>query len=248
MPTEDLSEYLCLTIGNSRLHWAYFKDSFLHLRWDSSHCDRLEDIELIVPPNIPKNIPLYLASVVTQQTNIWQDYPLTKIITLADISLDNLYPTLGIDRALAILGAGVKYGFPCLVVDGGTALTFTGVDGDKKLVGGAILAGLQLQFQALSKNTAALPKVNLQSELPNRWALNTEDAIASGIINTIVAGIADFIADWRSKYPNSQVIITGGDSRLIHSYLIDRYFAKNLQLIIDENLIFWGIKFVAIDR
>jgi type III pantothenate kinase len=247
MPTEYLSEYLCLAIGNSRLHWAYFKDNFLHSRWDSSHCDCLEDIELIVPLNIPKNILLYLASVVPQQTNIWQNYPSTKIITLADISLDNLYPTLGIDRALAILGAGVKYGFPCLVVDGGTALTFTGVDEDKKLVGGAILAGLQLQFQALSKNTAALPKVNSQSELPNRWALNTEDAIASGTINTIVAGIADFIADWRSKYPNSQIIITGGDSRLIYSYLIDRYFTKNLQLIIDENIIFWGMEFVAID-
>jgi len=44
-------------------------------------------------------------------------------------------------RALAVLGAGKKYGFPCLVIDAGTALTFTGVDRDKKLVGGAIDPG-----------------------------------------------------------------------------------------------------------
>jgi type III pantothenate kinase len=245
MPTEYLSEYLCLTIGNSRLHWAYFQDSLLHSRWDSSYCDRIEDLDRLLPSNIPKNIPLYLASVVPQQTSIWQNYPPTKVITLADIPLGNLYSTLGIDRALAILGAGVKYGFPCLVVDGGTALTFTGVDRSKKLVGGAILGGLQTQFKALSNNTAALPKVNLQPELSDRWALNTEGAIASGIINTIVAGVIDFITDWRSKYPHSQVIITGGDGKLIYSYLTNRYLAKDLQLIIDEDLIFWGIKFVV---
>jgi type III pantothenate kinase len=231
------TEYICLVIGNSRLHWAYFQGCCLKSRWDSLHCSQIDEIDRLFPPNIPKNIPLYIASVVPQQTNIWQKYPQSKIITLSDLPLQNLYPTLGIDRALAILGAGIKYDFPCLVIDGGTALTFTGVDGDKNLVGGAILAGLKLQFASLVKNTAALPKVNLSPELPSCWARDTEGAILSGIIHTVIAGIEYFIEDWQSKYPKSQVIITGGDGEIIANYLISK-----TNLVLDENVIFWGMQ------
>jgi type III pantothenate kinase len=234
------TEYLCLAIGNSRLHWAYFRDGRLQSRWNSSHLSRADEIDRLFPANVPSNIPLYLASVVPQQTPIWQEYPQTTIITLADLPLGNLYPTLGIDRGLAALGAGVKYGFPCLVIDGGTALTFTGVNEDKNLVGGAILGGLRLQFNALASNTAALPQINLSSELPDRWALDTEGAIISGIVRMLMAGIEDFIADWRSKYPNSRVIVTGGDGELISSYL-----GGNFKPIVDDNLIFWGMERVV---
>jgi type III pantothenate kinase len=246
------TEYLCLAIGNSRLHWAYFQDCCLKYVWDSLHYSQVDDraphtrsasktsgslLDCLFPSNIPKNLPLYIASVVPQQTEIWQKYPQTKIITLSDLPLQNLYPTLGIDRALAILGAGIKYGFPCLVIDGGTALTFTGVDENRNLVGGAILAGLKLQFTALAKNTAALPKVSLSPEFPNCWATDTEGAIISGILHTIIAGIEYFIEDWRSKYPQSQVIITGGDGAIIINYL-----APKIKLVLDENIIFWGMQ------
>jgi len=63
--------------------------------------------------------------VVPNQRELWANYGNLRIITLKDIPLLDLYPTFGIDRALAVLGAGKKYGFPCLVIDAGTALTFT---------------------------------------------------------------------------------------------------------------------------
>jgi pantothenate kinase type III len=86
------------------------------------------------PPDVAPRIPIVIASVVPSQTQLWQTwldsttYPY-RILSLADIPLAGLYPTLGIDRALAGLGVGQQLGFPCLTIDGGTALTFTGFSG-----------------------------------------------------------------------------------------------------------------------
>jgi type III pantothenate kinase len=145
--------------------------------------------------------------------------PQAQIITLADIPLKNLYPTLGVDRALALYGAGESCGYPCLVIDGGTALTFSGVDGDRQLIGGAILPGLGLQFRMLAQNTAALPKVHLPDSLPPRWAMDTQGAIASGILRTVLAGVIDFIQAWQQQFPTGAIAITGGDGAWLYQQL-----------------------------
>ena len=179
-----------------------------------------------------------MASVVSAQTALWQNYQQLRQITLKDIPLHNIYPTLGIDRALAVWGGGETYGYPCLVIDGGTALTFTGVDAEKTLVGGAILPGIRTQLRSLNLNTAALPAITLPKTLPTRWANNTPDAIASGVIYTIISGIQSFIDNWQEQYSNSSIIITGGDGEFLSQYLL-----SNKKIAINNNLIFWGIKF-----
>lgn len=52
-------------------------------------------------------------------------------------------------RALSVRGASTVYGWPVMVVDGGTALTFTrGDDTDGGCMkGGAILPGIRVQFE-----------------------------------------------------------------------------------------------------
>ena len=230
---EASSKWLALMIGNSHLHWAYFEQNILIKTWQTNH-DSIA--------NFPANIRLYLASVVPEQTKLFLDYPYLKLLQLADIPLKNLYPTLGIDRALAVLGSGEIYGFPSLVIDGGTALTFTGVNQDRELIGGAILPGLGLQFQSLSVKTAALPRLNLPQSLPNRWAMNTEDAIASGIIYTLLSGIMSFIEDWLKQFPNSKIIFTGGDGERLLSYLNEIYPDIANDCKFDPNLIFWGMR------
>ena len=230
---EASSKWLALMIGNSHLHWAYFEQNILIKTWQTNH-DSIA--------NFPANTLLYLASVVPEQTKLFLDYPYLKLLQLADIPLKNLYPTLGIDRALAVLGSGEIYGFPSLVIDGGTALTFTGVNQDRELIGGAILPGLGLQFQALSTKTAALPRLNLPQSLPNRWAMNTEDAIASGIIYTLLSGITSFIEDWLKQFSNSKIIFTGGDGERLLSYLNEIYPDIANDCKFDPNLIFWGMR------
>lgn len=248
-------------MGNSRLHWAWFIDATLQEAWDTPHLpaatvERLTKSwvsgvmsEEVLPPrliaqyssNPPDQLPLYLASVVPAQTTLWQTYPSSNIITLDHLPLTGLYPTLGIDRALAVLGAGKTLGYPILVIDAGTALTFTGVDAQQRLIGGAILPGLGLQLQSLSRNTAALPAIQLPPQLPQRWATQTTAAIESGVIYTVLAGIRDFIEDWRCQFPNSQIALTGGDASLLLAYLQSQFPEIAQPLIVDPYLIFWGI-------
>jgi type III pantothenate kinase len=218
-----------LSIGNSRYHWAWFLNTKLQSSWDTAYLtiDRSfhlfpVDLQAIIKTD---TIPIYLISVVPSQTLIWQQLPQVKQITLAHIPLLNLYPTLGIDRALSAFGAGETYGYPVLVIDGGTALTITGIDDNRRLVGGAILPGLRLQLRSLSTGTAALPEIELPSQLPPRWSNDTPGSIASGILHTVSAGINDFIRDWYRLYPQSSIVFTGGDGEILM-----RYLQTNLQI------------------
>jgi type III pantothenate kinase len=226
--------WLGLMIGNSRLHWAKFKQDLLLDVWDTDYLHPL-------PDHFDQNIPILLASVVPQQTMLWQPLKNVKLLTLADLPLNNLYPTLGIDRGLAVLGVGTQLGWPALVIDAGTALTFTGVDGNQNLVGGAILPGLKLQFSTLSQQTAALPTVNLPSQLPPRWGLETPAAIESGILYTLLAGIQDFIQAWLQDFPNSSIALTGGDSYLLFTYLEQHFSEIAMQIQVTPEAIFWGM-------
>ena len=248
-------------IGNSRLHWALFVDDTLTAAWDTNHLSAAVVEQLlqdwasgimpvaILPPQlveqqweIPSQLPLYIASVVPAQTKLWQTYPAAQVITLADLPLQRLYPTLGIDRALAVLGAGETYGYPVLMIDAGTALTFTGANDQRQLIGGAILPGLGLQLKTLAQQTAALPTTQLPSQLPTRWAMETSGAIESGVIYTILAGIQDFIAHWQQQFPDSQITLTGGDSDLLLKYLQVQFPETAAWIIVDPHLIFRGIR------
>jgi type III pantothenate kinase len=249
--------WIALAIGNSRYHWAWFLNTQLQASWDTNYLtiaeiDRLSSGNLdanfleLLPPNLSEliereRIPIYFCSVVPSQTEIWQRVERVKQITLVDIPLLNLYPTLGIDRALTLLGAGENYGYPALVIDGGTALTITGVNRDRALVGGAILPGLKLQFRSLVVGTAALPKVILPDRLPQRWSDRTEGAIASGILNVISSGIKDFIDDWQQLFPNSKIVFTGGNGEILATYLRS-ILSPDLQakVLVDRQLIFHG--------
>ena len=238
---------LGLAIGNSRYHWAWFLSAKLQTSWDTEYLntDRFSesfplDLQALISQAEIEidRIPIYLVSVVPSQTTIWQQLPQVKIITLTDIPLINLYPTLGIDRAIAAFGAGEVYGYPVLVIDGGTALTITGINADRALVGGAIMPGLRLQISSLYIGTAALPEIVLLPQLPPRWSDSTPGAIASGILHTVSAGIGDFIRDWQQLFPGSQIVFTGGDGELLASYLqID----AGDKIVLDRDLLFQGL-------
>ncbi len=253
--------WLGLMIGNSRLHWAWFMGEKLCAAWDTEYLpesasqliqgwDVLEWGAEFFPPDLisqynARLLPLYVASVVPKQTALWQNYPDIHMITLDQVPLQGVYPTLGIDRALALWGAGETWGWPMLVIDAGTALTFTGGDANRCLVGGAILPGLGFQLQSLAQRTAGLPLVETRelASLPPRWALKTPEAIHSGVIYTMLAGIRDFVEAWWQKFPGSCITLTGGDRAALLSYLQFQYPRIAAGLITDPHLVFWGMRF-----
>ncbi|MCT7975144.1 pantothenate kinase [Laspinema olomoucense] len=259
----DARNWLALSIGNSRLHWAWFQGEVCKQVWHSPHLDSAAGEKLIQGWNrgelwsgglespgplgyeaIAPNPPLWIASVVPHQLALWQSYRRFYLITLSDLPLLGLYPTLGIDRALALVGAAREWGWPVLVVDAGTALTLTGADPQGRLVGGAILPGFGLQLQSLTEKTAALPPVTFPETLPPRWALTTSEAIASGVLYGIGAGVRDFIHDWKERFPTSAVVITGGGGELLLKYLQQSAPEMAKQAIAMPDLIFAGICYI----
>ncbi len=242
-------DQLGLIIGNSRLHWGYFQHGKLLQCWDTPHLESpMSDGRLpthLFPSEITQllseTVWVYLVSVVAQQTQLWDNYSHKTVITLDDIPIHNVYSSLGSDRAICVYGAGETYGYPVLVIDAGTALTYTAVDPQRNFIGGSILPGLQLQIKALSEYTAALPDISLPNRLPSLWASSTSSAIASGIIYTTITGIAHYISNWWDQFPNGIVVLTGGDARLLQHYFQQHDPALSQKLIVDQTLMFQGI-------
>ncbi|MBE9159402.1 pantothenate kinase [Nodosilinea sp. LEGE 06152] len=190
-------------------------------------------------PDFPE---LWLASVVKAPLPWLADYSALRRVTLDEVPLHNTYPTLGVDRALALVGAGDVWGWPVLVVDCGTALTFTaGVD--QRLIGGAILLGLRSQLRALHAHTDQLPNLELDlDQWPQRWATDTAEAIASGILHTQLAGIRDFITAWRTDWPTGAVVLTGGDGAAIYAAITKQTPELDRWINLDPDLGFWGLR------
>ena len=88
---------------------------------------------------------------------------------------------IGSDLVANAIGAYFKLKETCIVVDFGTALTFTTVSGTGKILGVSIVPGLRTAVRALSQNTAKLFDVPL--EMPtSALGINTVTAIQSGIV------------------------------------------------------------------
>ncbi|MEM7772834.1 MAG: pantothenate kinase [Cyanobacteria bacterium P01_A01_bin.37] len=261
---------LALVIGNSRLHWVLLSRETIMATWDTEHVDQTAIASLfsqsdslgallqLAPQELQQQMsippPLLIASVVPEQTERWRQHIPAHLITLDQIPLQGLYSSMGIDRALAVFGAGQIYGFPNMVIDGGTALTLTGVDGDRRIIGGAILPGLRLQGRSLTQQTATLPDIefSLTTELSAqsfptaepipRWATTTAAAIRSGIVHTVLSGIRDFVDDWQRLYPESPVLLTGGDGAFLQQHIHSQFHHLDNAIHFDAALTFKGVQ------
>lgn len=137
----------------------------------------------------------------------------------------------------AIEGFSVAKG-ACIVVDFGTALSFSAVDKQGNIQGIAIAPGLQTAVKSLFTNTAQLPAVPL--ELPkNSLGTNTTESIQAGIVLGYKGLVESLIL--RMKKDLSQktscneseitVIATGGLSSILEpSIAMFDKFEKNLTL------------------
>ncbi len=110
--------------------------------------------------------------------------------------------------------------FPSVVVDLGTATTFTVLDQSGALIGTAICAGVDMSLDALKRQTAQLTHVTLQVPKHGVLGRNTEEAIKAGAI----FGTASMVDGMLRRYEQAlgikpQVLITGGAAKLIVPYL-----------------------------
>ena len=122
---------------------------------------------------------------------------------------------LGVDRFVAAARAYALYRSDVVVVDFGTATTFSVVDDQGTYLGGAIAPGVGISADALADKTAQLPRVDL-SVPPSALGRNTISGIQSGVVFgqvALVEGMLDRFGRELGKSP--KVVGTGGFATLI---------------------------------
>lgn len=122
---------------------------------------------------------------------------------------------IGADLIANAVAVHARYHRNCVVVDFGTALTFTTVSAQGQILGVAILPGLKTAVKALFANTAQLPEVPLV--LPaSAIGKNTVHAIQAGILLGYEGLVKSMIRRIRSELNEDCIAVaTGGLSSIL---------------------------------
>ena len=148
------------------------------------------------------------------------------------IDIDNP-EKLGTDILANCFAAHCIYKKNCIIVDFGTALTFSAITQDKKFLGACITTGLHTSLNALIKKAAQL-KHPIKLSKPNSvLRKNTDQAINSGIFTSFNNIVGGNIKDIKNDYKHMEFIsvVTGGSSSLFNGQLNDvDFFAPDLTM------------------
>jgi type III pantothenate kinase len=174
---------------------------------------------------------------------------LRKIVVPLEVSsamklpFHNLYKTpktLGADR-IALIAAATK-SFPnndVLVIDAGTCITFDFVDKNATYYGGAISPGIAMRFKALHYFTGKLPLLDNKYH-DNFIGQSTEESMYSGVVNGVIQEIEGVIGQYKQKFNDFTIVLTGGDTNFLSKQLKSSIFANQNFLLegLNELLIF----------
>lgn len=126
--------------------------------------------------------------------------------------------TLAADLIATAVAAQAEYPLPCVIIDMGTATTMTVVDQDGVYIGGAILPGIGISLNALTKGTSLLPSVDIKP--PKRAiARETGDSMKSGLIYGNAGSIDGILDEFEKEIgPFGSVVSTGGLASVVCPY------------------------------
>ncbi|MBN1250448.1 MAG: type III pantothenate kinase [Anaerolineae bacterium] len=145
---------------------------------------------------------------------------------------------VGADLIADAVAAYARVQGACIVVDFGTATTFTAVSADAVFLGVAIAPGMNLAASALAGGTAQLPQVRLSP--PDRAiGTNTVHAVQSGVLLGYCGLVEGMIDRFEAEIlGEARVVATGGLSGIIAP--LTRRFS-----IVDEWLTLEGIRLIG---
>ncbi len=116
---------------------------------------------------------------------------------------------VGSDRIADAVAAYERFRSNCIVVDFGTATSFTIVREPGEMIGAVIAAGLGTTADALVRRTAQLPQIELAPP-PSIIARNTVHAMQAGLVVGHVAMVEGLVARIRAELGEARTIATGG--------------------------------------
>ena len=186
-------------------------------------------------------VPLALARLVVELRRMSGTIKITIIGRDLKVPIRNMYRAkneVGQDRLVNAFAAKVLYGTPVVIIDFGTAITFDIISKRGDYMGGLILPGIELSLSSLYRNTALLPKVELE-RTSSIIGKDTVSSMRGGILFGFGAMCDGLVAQYKKILGRSiKVIATGGNAPLIKSY------AKFIQ-IIDEDLTLKGLQLIS---
>jgi type III pantothenate kinase len=149
---------------------------------------------------------------------------------------------VGSDLVANAVAALDRFRGNCIVVDFGTALSFTAVAAPGELRGVAIAPGLTSAVESLARNTAQLPTVPL-SPPPAAIGRNSMHSIQAGIVFGYVGLVAEIIRRMRAELGGeADVAVTGGQSQIMAPLLGEKVLheqwmtLEGLRIIAEKNI------------
>lgn len=160
----------------------------------------------VVPPLLPAFVELCTKYLHSEALVVE-----TGVKTGMRIRLDNPRE-VGSDRVVDAVAAQHLYGKPLIIVDLGTATTFSVVSKEGDYLGGAIAPGIVIATEALYTRTAALPRIRLNRP-EQAIGRNTIAAMQSGVVFGHVGLIEGMILRIEQELGSkARVIATGGQA------------------------------------
>ena len=117
-----------------------------------------------------------------------------------------------------------------LIIDIGTCITYDLVDANGCYLGGSISPGLLMHYRAMHQHTDGLPllePVDFLDFIGN----TTETCMHSGVVNGIGNELDGVIVQYKKRFKDLTVILTGGDAHFFGKRLKNSIFANSKFLL-----------------
>src|SRR5437867_12287117 len=168
--------------------------------------------KVVVSSVVPRKNPA-ISKAIGKLEALWLDSTLK-----LGVGIDYPKPrSIGADRLANAAAVVELYGFPAIVVDFGTAVTFDIVSKRRSYVGGVIAPGLEAMTNFLFQRTALLPRLSLK-EPRHAVGKSTIEAMLSGDVFGYRGLVREILARIRAEQFRRKkvyVVATGGYARLI---------------------------------
>ena len=238
---------LIVDVGNTLVKFAIYKDAEL-IHKISFELSEFKKQYKALKKQFPKVKFAIISSVgrlsKKQIEIIDDDLKVLELNSKTKLPFKNLYKTpktLGVDRMALVSGSVRQYPDKnVLIIDAGTCITYDFITNENHYLGGAISPGTRLRYKSLNNLTANLPL--LETNQPKMIiGDSTESSIHSGVVFGVIKEIDGVIDQYKEKYPDLTVILTGGDAKFLSNQLKNSIFANSnfllegLNFILDYN-------------
>ncbi len=227
---------LCIDIGNSNIGWGIFQKSKLKTFWRTATVrDKTSDewgleaslfLQKLGAEKLIKKIDgIAISSVVPPLNSPFQEM-CQKYFCCSPrfageslkipLSISTDHPEeVGADLLVGAYSAFKQYGGPVIVVDFGTATTFSAVSKKGEFLGTSIAPGIAISAEALFSRAAKLPRVQITAP-PSPIGKNTIHCMQSGLLYGFVGQAEKIIQMIKKELGNNvKVVATGGLADLI---------------------------------